>query len=62
MTLYYYEEMTMREIGLALGVVESRDLAGSRLGGGASAGGAEGSGCRRRICRPKTREHEVRRR
>jgi len=24
MTLYYYEEMTMREIGLALGVVESR--------------------------------------
>jgi len=22
--LYYYEEMTMREIGLALGVVESR--------------------------------------
>ena len=23
-TLYYYEEMTMREIGLALGVVESR--------------------------------------
>ena len=24
MTLYYYEEMTMREIGMALGVVESR--------------------------------------
>ena len=24
MTLYYYEELTMREIGLALGVVESR--------------------------------------
>jgi RNA polymerase sigma factor for flagellar operon FliA len=24
MTLYYYEEMTMREIGLAMGVVESR--------------------------------------
>jgi RNA polymerase sigma factor for flagellar operon FliA len=24
MSLYYYEEMTMREIGLALGVVESR--------------------------------------
>jgi len=24
MTLYYYEEMTMREIGIALGVVESR--------------------------------------
>jgi RNA polymerase sigma factor for flagellar operon FliA len=24
MTLYYYEEMTMREVGLALGVVESR--------------------------------------
>ena len=24
MTLYYFEEMTMREIGLALGVVESR--------------------------------------
>jgi len=24
MTLYYYEEMTMKEIGLALGVVESR--------------------------------------
>ena len=24
MTLYYYEEMTMREIGLTLGVVESR--------------------------------------
>jgi RNA polymerase sigma factor FliA len=24
MTLYYYEEMTMREIGLVLGVVESR--------------------------------------
>jgi hypothetical protein len=24
MTLYYYEEMTMREIGLAVGVVESR--------------------------------------
>lgn len=24
MTLYYYEEMTMREIGVALGVVESR--------------------------------------
>jgi hypothetical protein len=24
MTLYYYEEMTMREIGLALVVVESR--------------------------------------
>jgi RNA polymerase sigma factor FliA len=24
MTLYYYEEMTMREIGLALSVVESR--------------------------------------
>jgi len=24
MMLYYYEEMTMREIGLALGVVESR--------------------------------------
>ena len=24
MTLYYYEEMTMREIGLAIGVVESR--------------------------------------
>ena len=24
LTLYYYEEMTMREIGLALGVVESR--------------------------------------
>ena len=24
MTLYYYEEMTLREIGLALGVVESR--------------------------------------
>jgi RNA polymerase sigma factor FliA len=24
MTLYYYDEMTMREIGLALGVVESR--------------------------------------
>jgi RNA polymerase sigma factor for flagellar operon FliA len=24
MTLYYYEEMTMHEIGLALGVVESR--------------------------------------
>jgi RNA polymerase sigma factor for flagellar operon FliA len=23
-TLYYYEEMTMKEIGLALGVVESR--------------------------------------
>jgi RNA polymerase sigma factor for flagellar operon FliA len=24
MSLYYYEEMTMREIGLAMGVVESR--------------------------------------
>jgi RNA polymerase sigma factor for flagellar operon FliA len=24
MTLYYYEEMTMKEIGLTLGVVESR--------------------------------------
>jgi RNA polymerase sigma factor for flagellar operon FliA len=24
MTLYYFEELTMREIGLALGVVESR--------------------------------------
>jgi RNA polymerase sigma factor for flagellar operon FliA len=24
MMLYYYEEMTMREIGLVLGVVESR--------------------------------------
>jgi len=24
MTLYYYEELTMREIGVALGVVESR--------------------------------------
>jgi RNA polymerase sigma factor for flagellar operon FliA len=24
LTLYYYEELTMREIGLALGVVESR--------------------------------------
>ena len=24
MTLYYYEEMTMREIGMVLGVVESR--------------------------------------
>ena len=24
MTLYYYEELTMREIGLAIGVVESR--------------------------------------
>jgi RNA polymerase sigma factor for flagellar operon FliA len=24
MTLYYYEEMTMKEIGLVLGVVESR--------------------------------------
>jgi len=24
MTLYYYEERTMREIGLVLGVVESR--------------------------------------
>jgi RNA polymerase sigma factor for flagellar operon FliA len=24
MTLYYFEEMTMREIGLAMGVVESR--------------------------------------
>jgi RNA polymerase sigma factor for flagellar operon FliA len=24
MTLYYYEDMTMKEIGLALGVVESR--------------------------------------
>ena len=24
LTLYYYEELTMREIGLTLGVVESR--------------------------------------
>jgi len=24
LTLYYYEELTMKEIGLALGVVESR--------------------------------------
>ena len=42
MTLYYYEELTMREIGLALGVVESRVSQIHCLGGGASARGAEG--------------------
>jgi RNA polymerase sigma factor for flagellar operon FliA len=48
LTLYYYEELTMKEIGLTLGVVESRvsqihssavlrlrtSLAGLRSGGG----------------------------
>ena len=52
MTLYYYEEMTMREIGLALGVVGVAGLAGPRLGGGASAGGAQGSGL------PRHRRHK----
>ncbi len=44
MTLYYYEEMTMREIGLSAwrGRVES--LAGPCLGGGTFARGSEGSG------------------
>ena len=39
MTLYYFEEMTMREIGLALGVVESRVSQVHASGGGAPARG-----------------------
>ena len=45
MTLYYYEEMTMKEIGLTLGVVESRVSQIPCLGGAPPAGAA-GRSCR----------------
>ena len=47
MTLYYYEEMTMREIGLALGVVESRVSQVHASAVVHLARGAEGSGSTR---------------
>ncbi len=46
MTLYYYEEMTMREIGLALGVVESRVSQVHRSAVSRAASGAAGPGIR----------------
>jgi len=65
MTLYYYEEMTMREIGLALGVVESRvsqvhASAVVHLRAALSDLAAAGLGDKQRLRKPVKREEGIR--